>query len=120
MLSPGPVPFHENNLDYMKGSLSADVAALFSGASAQQTTVPAVSAGHIAPLLQPYKRLLFKIDVMGAEPEVLTGLRSLILEKKPDIVLGVWKQNLEGLNALTFLRGNYRLFKIEREDLAAC
>jgi FkbM family methyltransferase len=114
---PGTLSFYENTLDLMKGSVSKSIAALFPGASEQKTTVPAVSGEHVAQQLQPHDRLLLKIDVMGAEHDVLTGFRSLVLERHPDIVLGVWKQNLQSLNQLRFVLNHYRLFKIGRHGL---
>lgn len=115
----GPIQFYENNQDFMKGSISPTVAALFPGASAQATTVPAVSEAQIAPLLQPFDRLLLKIDVMGSEPEVLAGLAGLVLDKKPDIVLGVWSENIEKLNQLRWLLDLYRLCRIGKGELTS-
>ncbi|NJK58983.1 MAG: hypothetical protein HC918_00100 [Oscillatoriales cyanobacterium SM2_1_8] len=57
------------------------------------------------------------MDAEGFEKLILQGMESVILEKKPDIVLEVLPITEEGLNELSFLRKNYRLFSIAHDGL---
>lgn len=114
----GTVEFYENPRDLMKGSLDAAAAARFPGRSPQPLRVPAVDGAEIAPRLDGFGRVLLKLDVVGGEPQVLEALRVIIEAKAPDIVLGVWAPNLDGLNRLEFLRG-YRLARIGGAGLEA-
>ena len=114
----GPIAFHENTRDLMKSSTHAGAAAQFAGWNKQATAVTAVTGREITPLLREFQRVLLKVDVVGAEAEVLKGLQPLIEEKAPDIVLGVWSHNLADLNALAFLTSDYNFFRIEPARLA--
>ena len=116
---PGPLLFHDNAVDYMKGSLRPEIASLFPGSNPAGTPVTVVTGEQIAGLIDHFSRVLFKIDVMGSEPDVLTSLSTLVDKLSPDLVLGVWKYNVQGLNQLEFLRRNYAFYKIERDGLTA-
>jgi FkbM family methyltransferase len=113
----GLIAFHENARDLMKSSTHAGGAAHFAGWNEQPTTVLAASGKEIAPLLSDFERVLVKIDVVGAEADVLSGLRAVIDEKSPDLVVGVWSHNLPELNELQFLTTNYDFFRIEPDRL---
>jgi FkbM family methyltransferase len=109
--------FHENARDWMKGSVDPEVAAFFRN-DAPSETVAVAHGPELTALLQPYDRILVKIDVVGAEADVIRTLNAFIEAKRPDILLGVSSLNLEKLNAVGTLRKHYELFRIEVDNLA--
>ena len=112
----GTADFHENPVDFMKGSLDRDAAGQFEGLAARPIEVGTLSGKEIAPLLASFSRILLKVDVVGSEPEVLASLGELLEQKRPDIVVGVWAQNLPGLNRLG-LEKAYRIYRIDPGEL---
>ena len=101
----GLVEFYENALDLMKGSTDPEGAAAYEGRAAEPTIVLGVSGGDVSRLVEPFERLLVKVDVVGAEADVLETLSPLIDLKRPDILTGVWWQNAARLSQLRSLKG---------------
>ena len=114
----GPVDFYENDLDLMKGSLDRRVAGQFPGGGERRVPTTLVGQDKIRSLVADAERILLKIDVNGAEPAVIGELAGLIAEKTPEIVLGVWSGNLEGLEAASAsVLSGYRKFRVEAQGL---
>ena len=80
--------FFEPRGHLTNGSLVPAFAAQF---ARDVTTTPVVclDGGAIATLVPQGSRVLLKIDVEGAEATVLTSLRQLILQHRPDMILEV-------------------------------
>lgn len=98
---------HLNN-----GSLMEDFALKFSN-SVQVSRTLVLGPELLGPLLSAAGRSLIKIDAEGAESQILTGLRSVIVENKPDILLEVLPMYQDALNSLGFLSAaGYQLFNI--------
>jgi FkbM family methyltransferase len=113
---PGLVSFFEPAGHLTNGSLKRDFAAFFSE-NVQTSTVEAVDGTFLAKLLAPYRRPLLKIDVEGAEAEVLRGLAPLIGAVRPDLIIEVLNDYESALNALDFVTGPYRLLNITSDGL---
>jgi FkbM family methyltransferase len=107
----GRVPFFEPAGHLTNGSLKRDFAAFFSDDVAT-STVEAVDGRFLAELLVSYKRPLIKIDVEGAEADVLHGLADVIGTWRPDLVIEVLGDYEATLNALDFITSRYQLFNI--------
>ena len=45
---------------------------------------------------------LVKIDVEGAEPDVLAGIRRTMARYRTTVIVEIWKRNLDSLRALTW------------------
>jgi FkbM family methyltransferase len=84
----GFVSFFEPRGHLTNGSMDPEFAARFSRDVVKREVV-AVDGAHIAALVSDYERLLLKIDVEGAESEVLQSLEPLIRARRPDILLEV-------------------------------
>jgi hypothetical protein len=62
-----------------------------------------------------------KIDVVGAEPELLQLLQRLIGRYCPGLIIEVLPVTEAALNELQFVRdGSYRMFQIWPEGLQEC
>jgi len=98
------------------GSLHASFASIFSPQVAT-TSVPVLAGCLIEPLFaQP--PFLVKLDVEGAEPEVLQSLQGLIGRHRPDLLIEALPTTEAALNDLAFLRdGSYHLFNIQPRGL---
>lgn len=107
----GPVAFFEPAGHLTNGSLKRDFAAIFS-ADIATSTVQAVDGRFLGDLLSPYQRPLIKIDVEGAEAQVLRGLAQVIATARPDLIIEVLDDSEDALNALEFIAGDYQLFNI--------
>lgn len=112
----GFVNFFEPEGHLTNGSLYNDFAGSFSP-TVKCNKVIALTGDQLQVLLAPYGRILFKIDVEGAEANVLDSLRALISEKEPDIVLEVLPISEEDLNQLDFIKNGYVIFNITKGGL---
>ncbi len=112
----GVVSFFEPAGHLTNGSLKRDFAAAFSDTVAT-STVTAVDGQYVAVLLAPYQHPLIKIDVEGAEAEVLRSLSQVIRSRRPDLVIEVLDGYEAALNELDFLLAAYRLLKITGQGL---
>lgn len=112
----GFVDFFEPEGHLTNGSLYQEFAGEFSQV-VKRAPVIAVAAQQLRELLDPYSRILFKIDVEGAEANVLASLHQLISDKRPDIVLEVLPGTEASLNRLDFIVDNYVISNITRHGL---
>lgn len=112
----GFVDFFEPEGHLTNGSLSHNFAGAFSP-QIKINPVITLAGTQLQGLLAPHARILFKIDVEGAEADVLTSLREIINEKKPDIVLEVLSVSEVELNQLDFIVNEYKLFNITKSGL---
>lgn len=112
----GFADFFEPEGHLTNGSLSHEFAGIFSQ-QIKSNPVVALSGASIESLLTSYTRILFKIDVEGAEAEVLASLQEIISTKQPDILLEVLRVDEEKLNRLEFIFNNYQLFNITGKGL---
>ena len=94
--------------------------------SVQISRTLVLSPELLGPLLSTAGHSLIKIDAEGAEGQILTGLRSVIVENKPDILIEVLPMYQDALNSLGFLSATgYQFFNItdqgavQREQLEA-
>jgi FkbM family methyltransferase len=109
--STGLVQFFEPEGHLTNGSLKRDFAELFSD-RVDHKLVMAVDGELVDGLVPEDRRLLLKIDVEGSESEVLRALERFILKRRPEIVLEVLPDGASDLNAIDFIRANYRSFNI--------
>ena len=109
--STGFVPFFEPEGHLTNGSLNRGFAELFS-AQVNERPVILVDGRALDGLISGDRPVLMKIDVEGAESEVLRSLRSFILSRFPDIVVEVLPDDAEDLNAIEFIGTTYRRFNI--------
>ncbi len=112
----GFLRFYEPEGHLTNGSLSCDFAGAFSS-KVECKPVIALTGEQLRELLVSYRRILFKIDVEGAEADVLASLRELIIEKRPDIVLEVLPVSECDLNRLNFIRDGYTISSITKLGL---
>ena len=116
----GFTDFFEPDGHLTNGSLLADFALKFSS-SVQVTRALVLQAELLASLPSRGDRLLIKIDVEGAECQVLAGLGRMIIDNKPDIILEVLPMYQDALNGLGFLReAGYQFFNITDRGLVGC
>ena len=108
--------FFEPDGHLTNGSLAVDFAAKFSD-HVVETIVPSFAADQLIELVSGHTRLLVKIDVEGAEEVVLKSLTSLILDKRPEIILEVLKSYQERLNQISALRDNYDFYLVTPNGL---
>ena len=114
--SVGFLPFFEPLGHLTNGSLRKDFANIFSQ-TVRSTVVPSIGGTELEGLLGDAKTFLLKIDVEGAEVEVLESLRELIVARRPHLLLEVLKPFENVLNGLAFLRQHYRFFVISDKGL---
>jgi FkbM family methyltransferase len=113
----GFATFFEPQGHLTNGSLSQIFAAYFSP-TVQTTTVPMVSGETAVGLLPQTGRILIKIDVEGAEAQVLSSLKDFLVERRPTLLIEVLSVQEEMLNRLTFLHDCYTLYSITDRGLA--
>lgn len=120
----GTRTFYEPPGALTNGSFSADFARHFS-ADAKAVRVLTVSGEFVEALAAPFERVLLKIDVEGAELEVIGALDGLLRTKRPDVIIEVLPGVDDQLNALDLPGRGYRLLHltaegtVERERFAA-
>lgn len=112
----GFMRFFEPEGHLTNGSLAVDFASHFSD-HVVETIVPSFAADQLAKLVSGHTRLLVKIDVEGAEEVVLKSLTSLILEKRPEIILEVLRSYQERLSQISALRDNYDFYLVTPNGL---
>jgi FkbM family methyltransferase len=112
----GFMQFFEPEGHLTNGSLSREFAGIFSS-QVKSNPVVTLSGALLDSLLISHDRILFKIDVEGAEAEVLSSLREIITSKRPDILLEVLGVDEAKLNNLDFITEGYQLFNITMEGL---
>jgi hypothetical protein len=109
----GVAEFHEPEGHLTNGSLRADFANIFSDRVTTHTVL-VVDAEVISQLLPAPGRTLLKIDVEGAEVEVLRGLRPWIEKHRPDLIVEVLAGYADELRATDFLGAlGYSFLRIE-------
>jgi hypothetical protein len=69
-----------------------------------------VDANYLESLLTG--TALIKLDIEGAEPQVLNALRPLLTRYRPHIILEVLCKSCDALNELDFLGRCYQLFQL--------
>jgi FkbM family methyltransferase len=105
--------FYEPTGHLTNGSLVREFAGQFS-AEVVARKVVTISGAEVEALVPAHSRVLLKIDVEGAEAEVLDGLSGFIARYKPHIVLEVlagFEERIQATQALT--SGAYRFFELE-------
>jgi FkbM family methyltransferase len=113
----GVVAFYEPSGHLTNGSLRPDFASIFSS-DVSVNTVQAINGDGIAEIVGIPGRTLLKIDVEGAEPEVLRSLRAFIETNKPDILIEVLSTFLSELQTVDFLDTiGYRYYAFQRGAL---
>ncbi len=108
--------FYEPKGHLTNGSMSKDFASIFS-AEVMSSIVPTVDGSSIASLLDPFKNVLIKIDVEGAEEQVLHSLEALLATHRPDLVLEVLEMYAAALNKIPGLLQLYDCFLITAKGL---
>ena len=108
----GFLSFHEPVGHLTNGSFHQDFAQQF--AATKTTFVPALSPSCLEPLLRPGP-ILIKIDVEGAEPELLQSLEGVLRQYQPDLIIEVLPTVEAALNQMNWLRRQYRLFSLRPE-----
>jgi len=114
----GFLSFHEPAGHLTNGPLNPSFAATF---SQQVVTTPApVLAASAMEQFFARPPVLIKVDVEGAEPELLRSLEPLVARHRPDLLIEVLPVTAAALNDLRFVQdGSYRLFHIRPEGLPA-
>ncbi len=113
----GLVRFYEPVGHLTNGSMVQSFAAIFSD-EVRTTMVPGVTGEAVHALVAEPVRVLMKIDVEGAEMDVLNSLRALIDDKHPDVVLEVLPMFVDALNEFAWPTG-YQKYAITRYGLTA-
>ncbi|HUN21939.1 MAG TPA: FkbM family methyltransferase [Anaerolineales bacterium] len=108
--------FYEPVGHLTNGSLLREFAHIFSK-ELHITPALSISGTLLNQVLRNHKNILIKIDVEGAEADVLTSLKEVIQSKHPDIILEVLPNFDEQLSQLTFLTDNYQLLNITESGL---
>jgi FkbM family methyltransferase len=99
------------------GSLDAEFAQMF-GAAVKASPTIVITGNMIDDLVKAKGATLLKIDVEGAEVEVLRSLEQFIVSRQPDIILEVLPMYEDHLNSLSFFhKAGYSLFHITPEGL---
>ena len=109
----GLAAFHEPRGHLTNGSLVREFAGLFAS-EVRSSQVEVVAADEIGALVARGARTLVKIDVEGAETQVLAGLRPWLCEQKPDVILEVLPSLQDELRERDFFAAlGYRFFRLE-------
>ena len=113
----GLARFYEPAGHLTNGSMVESFASIFSD-QVRTTLVPSVTGDAIHGLIADEAHVLIKIDVEGAEMEVLRSLHGLIDVKHPDVVLEVLPMFVDALNEFVWPAG-YQKYAITRNGLIA-
>lgn len=114
----GFLNFHEPEGHLTNGSLDPSFASIFSS-QVVSTPVPVLAASAMETFFERAP-VLVKIDVEGAEPEVLRSLAELIERHRPDMLIEVLSVTEQALNEFELFRdGSYRVFSVRPEGLVA-
>ena len=113
----GLARFYEPVGHLTNGSTVESFAAIFSD-QVRMTLVPSLTGDAVHSLIADEARVLIKIDVEGAEMDVLNSLRALIDAKLPDVVLEVLPMFVDALNEFVWPAG-YQKYAIARNGLMA-
>lgn len=113
----GLARFYEPLGHLTNGSIVESFAAIFSD-EVRTTFVPTVVGEAVHSLIANDARILMKIDVEGAEMEVLNSLRCVIDGKLPDLILEVLPMFVDALNEFVWPDG-YEKYAITRDGLIA-
>ena len=113
----GLARFYEPVGHLTNGSMVESFASIFSD-QVRTTLVPSVTGDAVHCLIANEARVLIKIDVEGAEMDVLRSLRCLIDVKHPDVVLEVLPMFVDALNEFVWPAG-YQKYAITRNGLMA-
>lgn len=113
----GLARFYEPAGHLTNGSMVESFAAIFSD-QVRSTLVPSLTGEAVHSLIPNDARVLIKIDVEGAEMDVLSSLRHLIDVKHPDVVLEVLPMFVDALNEFVWPAG-YQKYAITRNGLMA-
>lgn len=108
----GLVPFYEPHGHLSNGSMCRNFAEIFSH-DIKKNYVLCLKGEEIAKVFSVGQKILLKIDVEGAELEVLESLKDFILMCHPDIVLEVLDLSENQLNSLEFLSDGYQFYNIQ-------
>lgn len=112
----GFLTFYEPKGHLTNGSLELDFAANFDKEPRKRMTI-AVSGNLFEELMKGSRNVLVKIDTEGAEAYVLQGLKDVITNHKPHLILEVLKDYEDQLNAVEFLKDNYEFYSINHSGL---
>jgi FkbM family methyltransferase len=111
----GFLDFYEPKDHLTNGSMFKEFAAQFSSEVAHNKAV-AIDCGALESLIEKAPRVLIKIDIEGAEPIVLAGMRELLKRRQPDLLIEVLEDTAPRLNNLAFLLdGTYHLYHLTEE-----
>lgn len=113
----GLARFYEPAGHLTNGSMVESFASIFSD-QVRTTLVPSVTGDAIHGLIADEAHVLIKIDVEGAEMEVLRSLHCLIDVTHPDVVLEVLPMFVDALNEFVWPAG-YQKYAITRNGLIA-
>lgn len=103
--------FYEPHGHLTNGSLEREFASKFAE-SVSHNIAPCISGDELHALIRDYHQLLIKIDAEGAELEVLESLNTIIMDKKPDLLIEVLPQYDQSLGRWAKENKDYRLFCI--------
>ncbi|MDB9375006.1 FkbM family methyltransferase [Nodularia sphaerocarpa] len=122
--------FFEPQGHLTNGSLNEEFAYLFSNKVSHNKALVIkgdylshmVGEGHtygvrVASRKERSYRTLVKIDVEGAEFEVLSGMKEFILVQKPTLIIEILSTYEDKLNKLNFLHDNYDLYNLTEDGL---
>ena len=115
--SAGLARFYEPVGHLTNGSIVESFASIFSD-QVRSTLVPSLTGDAVHSLIPNDACVLVKIDVEGAEMDVLDSLRTLIDDKLPDVVLEVLPMFVDALNEFNWPAG-YQKYAITRNGLMA-
>lgn len=107
----GFLTFYEPEGHLTNGSLEVSFASHYDKAPRKRMTI-AVSGNLFEELMRESKKILVKIDTEGAEAYVLQGLKDVITNHRPHLILEVLKDYEEQLNAVEFLKDQYEFYSI--------
>lgn len=107
----GLIDFYEPEGHLSNGSLDREFASIFADQVVCNKVI-ILNGCELQSLVQNLHPVLLKVDVEGAEPEVIRSLEPLITSTWPDIVLEVLPRTASELNTIRFLREGYSLYHL--------